>query len=158
MDLSNLVFSARQTLQDRPNISLVKGDVFRMPFKSDFFDFIYSVGALHHLPEPERSFQSLLQHTKPGGSVIIWVYSKDRRLMTRVVEAFRFVAASVFHPQEALFPLCLCRLFHLRPAFLSSSHQSPSQDTNRGEGGAAGQTPHSSLRPVPFLGELRRLV
>jgi glycosyltransferase involved in cell wall biosynthesis len=109
MDLSNLVFSARQTLQDRPNISLVKGDVFRMPFKSDFFDFIYSVGALHHLPEPERSFQSLLQHTKPGGSVIIWVYSKNRRLMTRVVEAFRFVTLRLpFFTLKKLSFLCAC--------------------------------------------------
>ncbi len=89
MDFSNAIFSARQTNRSRSNISLVKGDIYRMPFKRGAFDFIYSLGALHHLPDPEEGFRSLFEFVKPEGAVAIWVYSKRRRLVNFFTERVR---------------------------------------------------------------------
>jgi glycosyltransferase involved in cell wall biosynthesis/SAM-dependent methyltransferase len=109
MDFSNLIFSARESQRDRSNVSLVKGDLFRMPFRRESFDFVYTLGALQNLPEPERGFRSLLEFVKPGGSVIVWVYSRKRRLMNRIVEAFRFVTLRLpFFTLKKICFLCAC--------------------------------------------------
>ena len=89
MDFSNAIFTARETNRARANISLVKGDIYRMPFKRGVFDFIYSLGALHHLPEPQEGFRSLMDFIKPGGAVAIWVYSKERRFVNFLTERVR---------------------------------------------------------------------
>lgn len=40
------------------------------------FDFINSVGVLHHLPEPEKGIQALAKKLKPGGIFHIFVYAE----------------------------------------------------------------------------------
>jgi SAM-dependent methyltransferase len=43
------------------------------------FDFIYSIGVLHHLPDPEAAFQNLLRYLKPGGEIQIYLYWQPER-------------------------------------------------------------------------------
>ncbi len=46
------------------------------PFKPGIFDFVFSIGVLHHLPDPERGFSILARHVRPGGTFAIWVYGR----------------------------------------------------------------------------------
>jgi SAM-dependent methyltransferase len=41
------------------------------------FDYAFSVGVLHHLPDPERGFQALVSRLRPGGSISAWVYGRE---------------------------------------------------------------------------------
>ena len=91
VDFSDAIRSARAILGRQAGAWLVKGDVYRLPFAIESFDFIYCLGALHHLPDPEAGFQSLLPHLKKGGVIFIWVYSKKRRVINRMLEAVRGV-------------------------------------------------------------------
>ena len=46
-----------------------------MPFAPESFDYIYSIGVLHHTPNCEMAFKLLPPLLKPGGQIAIWVYS-----------------------------------------------------------------------------------
>jgi 2-polyprenyl-3-methyl-5-hydroxy-6-metoxy-1,4-benzoquinol methylase len=54
------------------------------------FDIVYSIGVLHHTYDPDRAFANLLQLVRPGGRIIIWVYSWEGNGVARhLVEPVR---------------------------------------------------------------------
>lgn len=52
VDFSEAIFVARRNLADRPNALFFMGDILALPFAPGAFDFVYSLGVLHHLPAP----------------------------------------------------------------------------------------------------------
>ncbi len=93
LDFSRAIERAREIAEGRPRIALVQGDLEAPPFRADAFDFVYSLGVLHHLPDPEASFRGLLPLVRPGGAIFIWVYSTARRTTNRLLETVRRVSA-----------------------------------------------------------------
>ena len=79
VDLSTAVEAAFQNLGHRPNVRLYQADIMNLPFPEESFDFIYSIGVLHHTPNTKAAFLRLPPLLKPGGAVAIWVYSKTLR-------------------------------------------------------------------------------
>ena len=55
IDLGPAVEVARRNTQSR-NVHVVQADLHHPPFALESFDFIYSIGVLHHTPEPRRAF------------------------------------------------------------------------------------------------------
>lgn len=98
IDLSSAVDSARANTRHLPNVHLVQADLYALPFAPDTFDFIYSVGVLHHLPDPALGVRSLSRFVKPEGFIYVWLYSKSRRLLNTVLETFRTVTTHLPHP------------------------------------------------------------
>jgi SAM-dependent methyltransferase len=74
VDLSYAVEAAYQNLQDRPNVIIAQGDIGKLPFAPGTFDFIISIGVLHHTPDTKAYFKKLVPLLKPGGEICIWVY------------------------------------------------------------------------------------
>ena len=95
VDLSDAIESTAENTREFDNVHLVQADVYHLPFKPGVFDFAYSIGVLHHLPDPERGYQSLLPIVKPGGAVFIWVYSKKRAVANFILEAARAITTRV---------------------------------------------------------------
>lgn len=60
-------------------VQVVQADLHNPPFELESFDFIYSIGVLHHLPDPEAAFRNLLRFLKPGGEIQIYLYWKPER-------------------------------------------------------------------------------
>lgn len=79
VDLSTAVEAAFQNLGHRPNVRLYQADIMNLPFPEESFDFIYSIGVLHHTPNTKAAFLRLPPLLKPGGAIAIWVYSKTLR-------------------------------------------------------------------------------
>jgi SAM-dependent methyltransferase len=81
MDLSDAVETAYANVGKMPNVHVIQGDINHPPFaRSDSggpFDFIYSIGVLHHLPDPEAGFRSLVRFLRPGGAIFAWVYGRE---------------------------------------------------------------------------------
>jgi SAM-dependent methyltransferase/uncharacterized protein YbaR (Trm112 family) len=90
VDLSWAVDAAYQKNADNKGVHIVQADIYNLPFKSGIFDLIYSLGVLHHLPEPERGFQSLLPVLTEGGSIFVWLYAHTLRKV--FLELLRFFA------------------------------------------------------------------
>jgi SAM-dependent methyltransferase len=74
IDLSAAAEVAARNLADREFVAL-QADVFALPFALESFDYIYSMGVLHHTPDCEKAFKTLPQYLAPGGGIAIWLYS-----------------------------------------------------------------------------------
>ena len=58
IDLSSAVDSAyNNTKKNKPLI--IQADIYALPLKSEEIDFYYSIGVLHHLPDPRKGFESI---------------------------------------------------------------------------------------------------
>ena len=74
IDLSLAAEVAARNLACR-EATILQADVFELPFAPSSFDYIYSIGVLHHTPDCEKAFKSLPILLKPGGRIAIWLYS-----------------------------------------------------------------------------------
>lgn len=75
VDLSTAAEVAAQNLSARDGVFFFQADAFALPFANESFDFIYSLGVLHHTPDCEKAFKGLVKFLKPGGTIAIWLYS-----------------------------------------------------------------------------------
>ncbi|NNE66762.1 MAG: methyltransferase domain-containing protein [Pyrinomonadaceae bacterium] len=76
IDLSAAVDSAFEATRGLPNAHIVQADIFKLPFKQ-CFDYAFSVGVLHHTPDPQKAFKSLCSKVLKDGHVSAWVYGKE---------------------------------------------------------------------------------
>jgi SAM-dependent methyltransferase len=76
IDLSAAVESAFQATRHLPNAHIVQADIFKLPLKKAF-DYAFSVGVLHHTPDPKKAFVSLAGKVKKGGAISAWVYGAE---------------------------------------------------------------------------------
>jgi len=74
IDLSAAAEVAAKNLADRDFVAF-QADVFALPFAPESFDIIYSVGVLHHTPDCEAAVKTLAKFLKPGGLLVVWLYS-----------------------------------------------------------------------------------
>lgn len=91
VDLSFAVDAARQNLKSWKNFSLLQADILNLPLKQGSFDFIYSLGVLHHTPNPKAGFLNLVQLLKPDGKISITLYSGYNKVYIRSTEWWRRV-------------------------------------------------------------------
>ncbi len=75
VDLSSAAEVAARNLAERDYTVFFQADAFALPFAIESFDFIYSVGVLHHTPNCCDAFDALPPLLKRGGTIAIWVYS-----------------------------------------------------------------------------------
>jgi SAM-dependent methyltransferase/uncharacterized protein YbaR (Trm112 family) len=104
MDLSQAIEVAARNNAVNRNTHFVQGDIYNPPFREQQFDLVYSLGVLHHLPEPQKGFRSLLPLLKESGSINIYLYwnlesePRWRRGALSVVTAIRRVTTKMPHP------------------------------------------------------------
>jgi ubiquinone/menaquinone biosynthesis C-methylase UbiE/uncharacterized protein YbaR (Trm112 family) len=77
IDLSFSVDAAFKNLGFKENVHIIQADVFDLPFKEEVFDYIYSIGVLHHTPNTEKAFKCLPKFLKNEGEIAIWIYSNE---------------------------------------------------------------------------------
>ena len=102
IDLSLATDSAVRNLSDRL-ATILQADVFRLPFAPETFDYIYSIGVLHHTPDCEQAFRVLPPLLKPGGRIAIWLYSSYNSWY-RFSDIYRRVTRRM--PPKLLHKLC----------------------------------------------------
>jgi uncharacterized protein YbaR (Trm112 family) len=77
LDLGDAVEAAFQNTRHLPGVSIVQGDIYHPPLKDGAFDAAYSLGVLHHLPDPGRGFHALVTKVKRDGWFQVWVYGRE---------------------------------------------------------------------------------
>ena len=94
-DYSNVVHAAFANTRHLKNVHVVRADIFRPPFAPKFADVCYSIGVVHHTPDPEGAFASLLDLVRDEGALSTWVYGKENnQWIERVITPVRMVATS----------------------------------------------------------------
>lgn len=104
IDLSYAADAAARNLADQKLVHVAQADLFRLPFAPGTFDFIYSVGVLHHTPDTKAAFMRLAPLLRPGGRISIWVYSAYPQIVNQASRFWR--AMSTRLPKRLLYGLC----------------------------------------------------
>ena len=103
IDLSFSVDVAFENLSAFENVHLAQADIFALPFRKETFDYIYSIGVLHHTPDAKAAFMQLPPLLKKGGRLAIWVYDAYTTGQ-RINRLWRNITTKL--PQRLLYALC----------------------------------------------------
>jgi SAM-dependent methyltransferase len=122
IDLTPAVDAAYQNIGRLPNVHLAQADIFALPLRRETFDLAYSIGVLHHTPNPPLAFTRVAETVTPGGKLAIYVYSRygpahrmsdalrvvTTRLPLRVVWALSAAAVPLYylHRLPVVGPVC----------------------------------------------------
>jgi SAM-dependent methyltransferase len=99
VDLSDAVEVAFASTREIQNAHIIQADIYRLPLRRAF-DYAFSVGVLHHLPDPRAGFRSLVSKVKPGGHASAWVYgAENNEWIVRLVNPFREYITSRMPPR-----------------------------------------------------------
>jgi SAM-dependent methyltransferase len=76
VDLTMAVDAAFRNIGRRPNVHLFQADIFALPFREKTFDLAYSIGVLHHTPDPREAFARVAATVKPCGKLAVYMYAR----------------------------------------------------------------------------------
>jgi len=80
----NAVDVARRRNIDLTNVEYIDADI--SCYCTDIlFDIVYSIGVVHHTDDPTATVDNLKRLVKPGGRLILWVYSKEGNFLNEYV-------------------------------------------------------------------------
>ena len=65
---------ARQRLAGLPNVTIHEASIDALPLTDNSMDFGYSLGVLHHLPDPAAGLAACVQKLKPGAPMLVYLY------------------------------------------------------------------------------------
>jgi len=80
VDPSQAIFAADKLLGDIKNVRLSQASVDTLPFEDETFDFVMSIGVLHHIPDTHKALYDCVKKVKKGGYFYVYLYyNLDRR-------------------------------------------------------------------------------
>lgn len=74
VDPSDAVYAADNLVGDAPNVHLVRASANALPFADGSFDFVYSIGVLHHIPNTQMAMQGCVDKLRHGGYFFTYLY------------------------------------------------------------------------------------
>src|SRR5262249_55027971 len=77
VDLSAAVEKASAACAEGPEGAGRQADPLALPLAEAVFDVAFSIGVLHHSPDPRRAFAQVAARVKPGGRLAVWLYRKN---------------------------------------------------------------------------------
>lgn len=102
VDLSAAVETAFAATRNLENAHIVQADIYHLPIASRM-DHAFSVGVLHHLPDPRAGFKSLASRVKAGGHLSAWVYgAENNEWITNWISPLREGLTSRINPRALL--------------------------------------------------------
>ncbi len=78
----NTAALARERNRDFDNVEFVEADCAVMDLGRRF-DAVVCIGVIHHTDDPDRTFDNLYRHLRPGGLMVVWTYSAEGNQLVR---------------------------------------------------------------------------
>lgn len=101
VDPSDAVLSAAKLLENEENVRITQAQVSELPFPDGAFDFIFSLGVLHHIPDTKMAMKQTVAKLKSGGYFLVYLYyALDNR---------SFLFKLLFHLSNVI-RMVVCRL------------------------------------------------
>ncbi|MEK6258929.1 MAG: class I SAM-dependent methyltransferase [Planctomycetota bacterium] len=88
-DHSAAVSKARQLCSHWPNTAFVQADLKRLPLEPASFDFVFSIGVMHHDADTRTVFDAVAKLVKPGGRYSVWLYRRNQWWQEAINNALR---------------------------------------------------------------------
>ena len=117
IDPSKAIFYADKLLSDIDNVRLSMASTETIPFKDESFDFVMSVGVLHHIPDTRKAMMDCVKKIKKGGYFYVYLYyNLDNRglffkLIFQLSNIIRIIVAKL--PNKVKKIVCDCIAFFI---------------------------------------------
>ncbi len=89
VDYTHAVNKAAQLCSHLPNVQFIQADLKRLPFPPESFDFVFSIGVMHHDAETRNVFDAVARMVRPGGRMAIWLYRRNQWWQERINTALK---------------------------------------------------------------------
>src|SRR4030043_314777 len=66
-----------RNIRNPEKVTLLKISGEQLPAYGDL-DYIFSIGVLHHIPDPDPGVESAFRALRAGGQFLVWLYGKER--------------------------------------------------------------------------------
>jgi SAM-dependent methyltransferase len=103
-DLSSAVVKAAALCASLPHVLVIQADLLDLPLAEGSFDLVYSIGVLHHTPDPRRAFHEIARCVKPAGRLAVWLYRRNTPPQEWLNNCLRAVSTRL--PARVLEPIC----------------------------------------------------
>tara|TARA_R100001143_G_C3345031_1_gene126285 strand:- start:342 stop:1328 length:987 start_codon:yes stop_codon:yes gene_type:complete len=77
-DHTTAVEKAQQLTAHLEHVNLVQADLKHLPFEPESFDFVFSIGVMHHDKETRAVFDAVARMVKPGGKYSVCLYRRNQ--------------------------------------------------------------------------------
>jgi 2-polyprenyl-3-methyl-5-hydroxy-6-metoxy-1,4-benzoquinol methylase len=77
-DHTDAVNKAAKLCSHLDNVKLTQADLKHLPFEPASFDFVFSIGVMHHDSNTKAVFDSVAKMVKPGGRYSVWLYRRNQ--------------------------------------------------------------------------------
>ncbi len=109
VDPSEAIFVAAKLLKKFSNVSISHASIDQLPFKDEHFDFIMSLGVIHHIPNMELALKHLTSKLKKDGKILLYIYYnlENRSIIYKAIftisSVFRFLISKLpFMPKKII--------------------------------------------------------
>jgi ubiquinone/menaquinone biosynthesis C-methylase UbiE/uncharacterized protein YbaR (Trm112 family) len=89
IDYSAAVEAAAENFREDPEVCICQADALKLPLKAAAVDEAFSIGVLHHTPDPVKGVMEAARVIKPGGSLSLAVYYKYGYYNSYIVKIWR---------------------------------------------------------------------
>lgn len=83
-NIKSIEIAKQRAKKFKINVQFKHFDFIRNSLPRNRYDFVYSIGVLHHTSEPEKNFRRLLKSLKVGGYITIGIYNPYGSLKVRL--------------------------------------------------------------------------
>jgi len=103
-DHTRAVDKARQLCAHLPDVRFVQADLKQLPLEKASFDFVFSIGVMHHDANTRAVFDAVAKMVKPGGRYSVWLYRRNQWWQELINTALRALTSRL--PAAVLMPFC----------------------------------------------------
>ena len=103
-DHTRAVDKAQQLCSHLPRVHFVQADLKALPLEPASFDFVFSIGVMHHDADTRAVFDSVAKMVKPGGRYSVWLYRRNQWWQELINHGLRALTCRL--PASLLMPLC----------------------------------------------------
>lgn len=104
VDHSTAVEKAAALCSHLPHVRFLQADLKKLPLEPASFDFVFSIGVMHHDVRTRDVFDAVARMVKPGGRYAVWLYRRNQWWQELVNNALRWRTTRM--PPERLERLC----------------------------------------------------
>ena len=103
-DHTTAVEKASKLCSHLDQVHLVQADLKHLPFEPESFDFVFSIGVMHHDKDTRAVFDAVARMVKPGGKYSVWLYRKNQWWQEGINSGLRKITTRM--SPEKLEPWC----------------------------------------------------
>ena len=60
------------------SVTFLQADLKKLPLPEESFDFVFSIGVMHHDTDTRAVFDAVAKMVKPGGRMAVWLYRRNQ--------------------------------------------------------------------------------